>query len=69
MQVTVTIVLAEGDSLAKSASDTAADMLVALGGDPSQDGCTVSISHVAFAFSGTALGAASELPPMMDVES
>lgn len=44
MLINTTITLAPGDVLAKSATDAAAEVLAAFGGDPEKDYATVTVT-------------------------
>jgi hypothetical protein len=52
MQITVGVVLNEGESLSVSAEEAAKKTLKALGGNPKSDSCSVSVTQSAFAQTG-----------------
>lgn len=61
MQISTIVTLGDGDSLAYTADAAAAQVLAALGANPTKDYCVVTISQHAGGEAGTP--PAPELPP------
>jgi hypothetical protein len=53
MQINTTVILGDGDSFAYTADAAAAQVLAALGGNPTKDFATVSINQQAMGQAGT----------------